>query len=385
MKVYNPICNVVSLLGIALFLSGCYKEINIEKSAGKEGRSVVVGFVASGVGSETEIIEGADKDCTQKVPATRAVTDLSEKTTVRVIAYRSASDNPSRINYVKDVAYVMQSGNLVPCTVDENGNYIGLDKDTRMRLEPGSYDFYAITPALPLNDQTEVSVEHGVDYASSITDAQSIVSDAVSVVLTLETLERQCSQLSFSTIRGSDRITDIQPHSITIGSLTHTPSTLRVGDRIILGSNDGSYLFSESAFVKGNDIGEYSCKEEVLPSSNSFTFSMSVTFNGAPSATELATDFVNLPFERGKRYNFAIELKSDKILLNLQVTPWDTNAIWYAPDVGAPGGNSTVIEVGSWDAEWKWNTPDVGGGYFAPEVIPGSWSPNPAWNSNIGN
>ena len=112
---------------------------------------------------------------------------------------------------------------------------------------------------------------------------------------------------------------------------------------------------------------------------------MSVTFNEAPSATELATDFVNLPFEKGKRYNFAIELKSDKILLNLQVTPWNTDAIWYAPDVGAPGGTPPPHQVGSWDTEWKWNTPDVGGGYFTPVIIPDSWTLNPAWSSIVGN
>lgn len=386
MKSHCPIKSVVSLLGVVWLLNGCYKE---EQQASPElagNEHVLVDFATPGIGSETQIVKsGYDRERVLKFPTTRAVVALDENVTVRIIAYRSATDNPSTVNYVKDVAYVMRSGSLVPCTVDSEGNYKALDQSSRMRLEPGNYDFYAIMPALPLTDQIEVSVAHGVDYASSLTASYTITADTPSATVTLTTLERQCSQLSFSTIRVSDRVTSIQPHSITVGSLTVSPATLRVGEGIALGSDGGSYSFPESAFVKGTEVGQYSCVEEVLPSSKSFTFSMSVTFNEAPSATELATDFVNLPFEKGKRYNFAIELKSDKILLNLQVTPWNTDAIWYAPDVGAPGGNTTVVEVGSWDTEWKWNTPDVGGGYFTPVIIPDSWTLNPAWSSIVGN
>ncbi len=381
MKSYCPINGIVLLLGAVLSLSGCYKEVQKISPGLVKGGSVSVDFATPGIGSETEIVgRGADGERDTEVPVTRAVTALDEDVTVRIIAYRSSAGNPSAVNYVQDMTYVMRSGGLVPCKVDGNGNYEALDQSSRMRLQPGDYDFYAITPALPLADLIKVNVAHGVDYAGSLTASRTIADDSPSATVTLATLERQCSQLSFSTvIRNSDRIANIQPHSITVGRLTSSPVALRVGEGIGLGSDNGSYFFPESAFVKGTEFGQFFCEEEVLPSSESFSFSMSVTFNEAPLATELATGFIDLPFEKGKRYNFAIELKNDKILLNLQITPWNTDAVWDAPDVGEPP--YACVVVGMWQIE-SWQ---VGiGGFFVPVITSGSWTVDSDWSSEMG-
>lgn len=119
MKSHCPIKSVVSLLGVVLLLNGCYKE---EQQASPElagNEHVLVDFATPGIGSETQIVKsGYDRERVLKFPTTRAVVALDENVTVRIIAYRSAADNPSTVNYVKDVAYVMRSGSLVPCTVD---------------------------------------------------------------------------------------------------------------------------------------------------------------------------------------------------------------------------------------------------------------------------
>ncbi len=349
------------LLGAVFLLSGCYKEIQEISPESVKGELVFVDFVTPGIGSETEIEEiGTGREKDTELPDT---VTLDKDVTVRIIAYRKSEDNPSSDNYEEDLAYVMRSGNLVPCIVDENGNYEA-DSDSRMRLEPGDYDFYAITPALPLgNDKVQVRVSHGVDYAFSRTQ-YTITADSQTDTVKLETLERQCSQLSFSTIIKGDRVTGIKPLSITVGKLTSGPVSLNIGQRIPLGSDNGSYCFPESAF-KGAEAGPYTCVEEVLPSSESFSFSMSLTFNDAPWTTELTTGFVDLPFEKGKRYNFAIELENDKVLFKLQITPWNETG-WVTPNVG--GSTTTVVAtfvVGSWEIS-GWTT-DVGG-HFVPVI-----------------
>lgn len=379
MKSYFSKNRVLLLLGAVFLLSGCYKEIQEISPESVKGEFVSVDFVTPGIGSETEIEEiGTGREKNAELPATRAVA-LEDSVTVRIIAYRKANNNPSSDNYVEDLAYVMRSGSLVPCTVDENGNYKA-DSDSRMRLEAGDYDFYAITPALPLGgDKVQVSVTHGIDYAFSVTPSFEVAANTKPVTVTLKTLERQCSQLSFSTVIKGDRIAEMEPHSIRVGKLTSGPVLLNIGEEIPLGSDNGSYCFPESAFVEGAGVGQYSCVEEVLPSSESFSFSMSLTFNDAPWTTELTTGFVDLPFEKGKRYNFAIELENDKVLFKLQITPWNETG-WVTPNVG--GSTTTAVAtfvVGSWEIS-GWTT-DISG-HFVPEIDLNSWVSH-EWSSDI--
>lgn len=125
-------------------------------------------------------------------PATR--TALPANTTVRVVAYTTASGNPLKANYVAEQTYYMKDGNLEPCTVNVDGSFSAADADAGLLLESANYDFYAITPALPLNaDKATLSVPNGVDYASSITQN---VEATETVALTQ--MDRKCVRVELS-------------------------------------------------------------------------------------------------------------------------------------------------------------------------------------------
>ena len=136
------------LLCMAALLAGCSKD----PAAGPEGGVVTVSFAAPAIGQETgaQIASAASQAQNGQSPGTRAA--LAENTTVRVVAFTAATGNPVQANYVAEQTYYMSGGKLVPCTVDDNGSFVAVAPDAKMELERGSYDFYAITPALPLNE-----------------------------------------------------------------------------------------------------------------------------------------------------------------------------------------------------------------------------------------
>ena len=76
---------------------------------------------------------------------------LSEGTTVRIAAYYTGSDRPQSENFCKETTYCLREGQLVPCVVDAEGAFVEYGGQD-MELLPYVYDFYAVSPALPLND-----------------------------------------------------------------------------------------------------------------------------------------------------------------------------------------------------------------------------------------
>ena len=136
------------LFAAVLLLGGCSKE----PAEGMDGPSGQVALDFS--------IEGIEK----MLPVTRAA--LATGTTVRVIAYKSGDSNPATENYANECAYYWNGTKLVPCRVDANGNKTADLPDWAMTLLPGTYDFYAVSPALPLAaDKTKLAtaIANGVD------------------------------------------------------------------------------------------------------------------------------------------------------------------------------------------------------------------------------
>ena len=127
------------LLIAGLMLASCSKEY--DATPVPSGETVAVEF------SMDRFEETAPE--AQEAPDTKAA--LETNTTVRVIAYKSSSDNPTTDNYVTDQAYYWNGSKLLPCTVTADGTFEGESSSQLILSKLESYDFYAITPAIELD------------------------------------------------------------------------------------------------------------------------------------------------------------------------------------------------------------------------------------------
>lgn len=250
-----------------------------------------------------------------------------------------------------------------------------------MRLRTGTYDFYALTPALSLTGHKEASVAHGTDYACSLTAACAVATrqDVSTQTVVLARLERKCSRLAFSITRKAENVAKAVINSVELSGIARSPAAALLCENLPTGTNDGGYEFPQGTFVQGAEPYQYSGTDEVLPKSDAaFDLQMSVTFNEADRATDLQATVPAMAFDPGKRYNFDLSLQGGFIVLTLQVTPWNVGPVWDT-SVGEPPYASVV--VGSWEIrEWSGEI----GGNFVPVLDPGSWSENPQWDSEIG-
>lgn len=305
---------------------------------------------------------------------------LAAGTTVRVAAYvRTGADADLALDsHVAEATYVTQDdGSLVPCTVDASGASTGTAGASPMRLRAGTYDFYALTPALPLTDG-QVSIGHGTDYACSLTPAGSITAGAASQSVTLNMLERRCSRLGFSITRRSDHITSVAIGSVRLARIAQAPANALLCLALPVGANAGAYLFPDGTFTQGTEPYQSYGADETLPKSNApFDLSMEVYFNGAATPTALEAEVPAMAFTPGLRYNFDISLEGKYIVLTLTVASWNEVPAWDASDIGSP---SAGVVVGRWEID-GWNT-DVGG-YFTPVIGPGNWIENENWETDF--
>ena len=308
---------------------------------------------------------------------------LATGTTIRIAAYlRAGADaDLTQDKYVTEATYVVQEdGSLVPCAVDANGVSTGTAGATTMYLRQGVYDFYTLTPALPLTDHKEVNVNHGDDYAYSLTPACSIAPGVGTQNVTLTMLERQCSELSFSVTRQFDHITSVDIRSVRLGRIAQAPATAMLCNALPLGANSGEHLLSHETFTQGAEPYQAFGADETLPKSKApFDLSMEVVFNGAANPTMLQAEIPAMAFDPGLHYNFDISLQGEYIVLTLNVLPWNTVPAWDVPDLGQPPIAS--VTVGHWKIE-EWNTNL--GDYFTPVLKPESWVSNGNWDTDLG-
>ena len=313
--------------------------------------------------------------------------NLAPGSTVRVLAYTrraaGAAADIERDTYVAEATYrVKDDYSLEPCVVDGmTGVATGTAGASPMRLRTGTYDFYALTPALSLTGHKEASVAHGTDYACSLTAACAVATrqDVSTQTVVLATLERKCSRLAFSITRKAENVAKAVINSVELSGIARSPAAALLCENLPTGTNDGGYEFPQGTFVQGAEPYQYSGTDEVLPKSDAaFDLQMSVTFNEADRATDLQATVPAMAFDTGKRYNFDLSLQGGFIVLTLQVTPWNVDPVWDT-SVGEPPYASVV--VGSWEIrEWSGEI----GGNFVPVLDPGSWSENPQWDSEIG-
>jgi len=271
--------------------------------------------------------------------STRAT--LSTGTTVRVLAYQrvGASSDLSADIYMGENTYVTASdGSLSACVTDDEGK-VTSDTGTDMTLRSGTYDFYAVTPALAVtrNSGATVSVDHGKDYATSLTENVSIGTSSTNQSVTLTTLDRKCAQLIFNIDRGAESVTSVIVDELTLSEIATAPLTGSLAaDLPAAATNSGTVSLASSAFTAdATNAWKASGSVAILPkSSATYELTLTARFNGSSTARTMSTTVPAIAFEKGMQYTYTLQLYGDKIVLKLSSTSsWETTS-WSADAVG---------------------------------------------------
>lgn len=312
-----------------------------------------------------------------------AAVPLEEGATLRVLVYRRAegagAPNLAQDTFVGEETFrAGADGSLTPCAVDAAGEATQDAASNDLFLRSGAYDFYALTPAVASADHRTVEVAHGMDFASSLTSAQIVPqSGGGPQTVTLETLQRRCSQVVCSITRQAENVSKAEISHVGLGRIAHSPAQASLTGPIPLGANDAEYVMP--AGTPGPEPYQYAVADELLPRASApFDLEIQVRFNGSPELSDLQAEIPAMAFEAGMRYTFDIKLEGGFIILELQITPWNVDAVWDTP-VGEPP--IITLVVGKWEiAGW---TTDVGG-VFIPVIDTTSWTVSGEWSTDVG-
>lgn len=314
----------------------------------------------------------------ESVPTRASGVNMEVGTTVRVLAYRrpagATASALSAANYAGEATYKVTSGSTLElCAVKLDANGIpSVDAGATpvpLKLIQGTYDFYAVTPALEVNHagtNPTLNVRHHTDYAVSVTAAKSISPGNSTVGLA--TLERRCVLLSFSTDR-TDAATDVT--KVTMGNVQLTkmasePMQATGADTLEVAANANNNTLTIAAAKFRITDPAYPWKafgqEICLPKSTAvFDLKVNVTFNDSETALLEATG-LSMGFFAGKHYAFTIRFKErGGMQLLVGVAPW-TDAVGSTQI----GGTKLPVQVvvGEW-ADSGWET-GVGGTKIPP-------------------
>ena len=318
---------MIKYLPVVLLLCACTENELLLK----EHEAFAVRFSASGIATEV---------------ATRAASPLADGATLRILAFWRVGESP-------DLSTDKYMGEGTYRAVNGNGT---LEAVNVLLLRAGTYDFYALTPALavanPDNDggspACTVSVGHGVDYATSLTAGQTVSEASPAVVL--DDLGRHCAKLIFA----------LQP---PVAGVAQSDAVTITGGEF---STPDADLKTSAATV-------------VLPrTAGKFQFRMNAVFNGMAAAEFVADMPETLAFAPGTQYTFSLKMKGGSVQLILEVLPWSGSVMSGQDNIGA--FTPVVIHIGTWEhVEIPGET-----GNGNTTVGTGQWRPNPELDAEIG-
>ena len=321
-----------------------------------------VQFSASGIGTEA---------------VTRASSPLADGATLRVLAFRRVGGSPDlqADEYMGEGTYKAAGGNGALTPVSS------------LLLRAGTYDFYALTPALAVTNpdgggaglSCAVSIGHDVDYATSLTEQQTVVGASAPVLL--NDLGRRCTKLIFELSPKAGNITSVGVESAGLTNMTHAPieAALHTALPVSGVAQDDELMIAGGEFSAPDADLNTSAATVTLPrEAGKFRFKMNVAFNGK-AAAEFAADMPEtLVFAPGTQYRFTMKMKGGSIQLILTVLPWGESVMGGLGDIGA--FTPITIDVGSWE---NVTIPgETGGGNTT--VSTGQWAPNPDLDAILG-
>lgn len=354
----NHILLISRLIVALILLSGCRGGDDPSCTA-----PFAVSFTAVGVGVTV---------------STRSETSpLPSGTTLRILAFRrtGTAADLSADEYRGEGTYEVPS--------DEGGGI--LRAVSPLLLSAGTYDFYALTPALAVTRGSNgagntyaVQVENGTDYATSLTE--SVTVSATSPSVNLDALMRRCTKVTFVLSPKGDNITAVNISSAGITNMTDAPVTGGLNEALDVSGLTQTTEVSVSDFT-APDSSQPLVQESstvVLPrEAGAFSFKMVVEYDNSGKTTELSAD---LAFSAGTHYTFTVRMRGERADLVLSVSPW-IDSTDFSTDIGGP--DVIEIVIGGWtDVYWDSSNTDTGGGNSV--LVVSGWEANPAWNDEFG-
>lgn len=292
-------------------LAGCVKE-NPDSSAHEDGKARI-SFATPVITEQTTAqTQQAPKSITKvdQNQTTRAV--LEQHTTVRVVVYLAGG-----MAYKAEQTYFIDTdGKLKPCTVNLDGSFKDIDNQNELALIPDKYDFYAITPALPLNaDNTSVNVPNGIDFASSVTSDVEVKTDRT---LTLTELSRRCAKIALVVEKASDNneMTNLSVigKGVTISMLPSTAANIRLNTDISAASGVAELNVTADKFEA--DAGSTTTSKTItylLPRLSTermkLTYDLQYTVSGSPESKTVSGTMGNIVLEKCKSYTFTLTMR----------------------------------------------------------------------------
>lgn len=330
------------LLAGVLLVGGCSKQTSEDPAA--VGEKTTVRFDIDGFGTWAAQSYAAQSFSggSSATSATRAASAPALNTTVRVIAYKSGSGNPAQANYADDRAYYWDGAKLVPCTVDDNGNRTDGTAKPMELLRNAAYDFYAVSPALPLAENKttlKTAVANGMDYATSVTKIAALADDGA---ITLETLERQCARVSLKVLVGSEWVapTSMSINSMTVSGLPDARRDVKPGAALTAATGGTESLTLQSEDFFGSGTTYTTDPWLMLPMEDAtLTFNFDLQMNGVRTTFD---DELRFTPEKGKNYTITATITAENAL-NLTVAGWDENND-NNPGMGGGNGYPYVVD-----------------------------------------
>jgi hypothetical protein len=273
---------------------------------------------------------------------------LAEGTTLRILAFKRVGTNAdlSKDEYMGEGAYEANSDGSLMTVIP-------------LLLLEGTYDFYALTPSSVTVDKTNnpctVSVNHGVDYASSTEVTTATVTENNSSV-TLAALTRRCTKLNFAIFpKDGSGITSLTIIEISLSNMTDAPLKGELSKALpIETTRETTVTLGGEAFTATTEKPlDYSASTIVLPrKAGAFDFKMKASIGSQEGTGEkeysapLPADIAFLP---GCQYTFTVKMKGGKDELVLSVQQWGNNSL-DAGDMGDYYTTTLTVESG-----WKEN------------------------------
>ncbi|MCI1681853.1 MAG: fimbrillin family protein [Bacteroides sp.] len=322
--------------GTLLFLSGC-TEVTVPSG---DADLFTVAFASPVISASS---------------ATRNVSPLSDGTTLRILAFRrvGTSADLSVDKYQGEGTYEVSSGG--------SGSLTAVSP---LLLSAGTYDFYALTPALTVTTGSNangntytVSVEHGMDYATSLTESVAVSGTSLSV--NLDALIRRCAKLTFVLSPKEDNITAVNISSAGVTNMTDVPVIASLNEPLNVSGLSKDKEVSVSGFSAPDDSQPLVQESSVvvLPrEAGAFNFKMTVEYDNNGVTNELSAPFpADLVFSAGMHYTFTVKMLGTHVDLLLGVSPWADSTL--STDTG--GGN-TSLTPSVWDTTHTTNSTNGG-------------------------
>lgn len=330
---------LLALLFLLLVAVGCSSTVPVDGFEDR-GDGTDLRFDLPGTGNSV----GSWEDGGGEAPST-TVSPLAEGTRVRILAFiRAVGGGQPDLSAdipVGQGVYVAGSGGSLTA------------EGTGLRLLSGkTYDFYAFTPDLsPSGPGYTLSVDHGVDFASSLTTAMVTEERRVK----LNPLVRRSSKVTVVAAPQADNVTGFTVRSLklknmTKGPLSVSPSSdfdlsgvLQTGEMTLAGEKFSSLSDPQSPLAQ-------SASAVILPKTAAkFGIELTVNFDNQTSDTRLTAEVggeAGQEFKAGYHYRLNMKLQGGHAELWLTVVPWDSD-VTTVPELGI--GTRLDLKIQSWE------------------------------------